>query len=360
MARRRLAPTLVGVRSLRRLVELTLPFVGLVFVRPGTPPLGQWMAQLLPPSTPARMVIGSTPGGQRAVVHLVSSSMTLLRAAKIPLSAPGLASLEHEAAALRQQRGAVEAAGAHVPEGELVRLGAGRSALVQQPLAGMPAALLLTSGRQPFGSVASTLTDWLQRWNRETATTTKLDMAFWKREVLRPAALVAPFLTRGAELVEDLAVRCSALSDVTLPLVAGHNDLTMWNVLLDGAGSLGILDWEAAQADALPLMDFYYAIADAAAAVERYTDRRRSVEQCFGSTGQHRALVASLEKRLRTSLGLSEAAAALSFDACWIQHAANDVARHGSDASRPFLKIIEGRANHLGSGAPGRWSRDLA
>jgi thiamine kinase-like enzyme len=42
-------------------------------------------------------------------------------------------------------------------------------------------------------------------------------------------------------------------------ITAAHNDLTMANVLTSREG-IGILDWEAAVADGLPMTDLWYAL----------------------------------------------------------------------------------------------------
>ena len=83
-----------------------------------------------------------------------------------------------------------------------------------------------------------------------------------------------------------LAARCGALAGSDPGLVARHNDLTMWNVLLDGRGSIGLLDWAEAEDAGSPLTDFFYSVVDAAAACDAYRDRLAAVRSCFGSGGR--------------------------------------------------------------------------
>ena len=58
-----------------------------------------------------------------------------------------------------------------------------------------------------------------------------------------------------------------------MAITAAHNDLTMANVLTSREG-IGILDWEAAVADGLPMTDLWYALADAVSRAGRMTHER--------------------------------------------------------------------------------------
>ena len=101
-----------------------------------------------------------------------------------------------------------------------------------------------------------------------------------------------------------------------------------------------MLDWAEAEPAGLPLTDFFYAIGDAAAACDGYRDRLEAVRACFVPGGQRADLVAPLQERLRTSLGLSREAAELCFHACWLRHAANEQRRAVPGEQRPFLEIV--------------------
>jgi hypothetical protein len=45
-----------------------------------------------------------------------------------------------------------------------------------------------------------------------------------------------------------------------LPLVCEQRDFSPWNLLLDGAGNLGVLDWESAELQGLPVLDLVYCL----------------------------------------------------------------------------------------------------
>lgn len=95
------------------------------------------------------------------------------------------------------------------------------------------------------------------------ATPTPLGREVLEREVLLSAEQLASQLDGGGEYAAALARRCAAVEGTTAPLTASHNDLTMWNVLIDDDGRLAIVDWEVAEEDTLPLKDLPYAIVDA-------------------------------------------------------------------------------------------------
>jgi hypothetical protein len=171
--------------------------------------------------------------------------------------------------------------------------------------------------------------------------TRPFDRTLLDQEILDPAALLAPFLERGREYHNWLTERCAAVAGAPTTLVATHNDLTMWNVLLDEQERLGVLDWEAAREGGLPLVDFFYAMADAVAATQSYVDRPKAFEACFSPGGIYAHAVARLLRRLRHVINISDAMAELCFHACWLHHAANEYRSNGSYDPRPFFKIVQ-------------------
>jgi hypothetical protein len=189
--------------------------------------------------------------------------------------------------------------------------------LVQTIVPGRPAADVLARSPGQFDELVETLCVWLERWNRATATTARgLDVL--EAELLRPARELQE--EWDAALPDGygdwLAARVDGLTDAPLPVVARHNDLTMWNVRLDGDSGIGVLDW--AEADmGLPLTDLFYGVADAAAACDRYRDRVAALRSGLGT-------ITPLRERLQASLGLSDEVVELCFHACWLRHALNE------------------------------------
>ena len=112
------------------------------------------------------------------------------------------------------------------------------------------------------------------------------------------------------------------------------------NVLVDGSDDLGILDWEDASEDGLPLTDFVYAAADAVAVVQGYGDRAAAVRACFEATGERTPFVERLSGRLAEALGLTDVVREVCFHACWLHHAENEVDREALDGSGAFATIL--------------------
>jgi hypothetical protein len=92
--------------------------------------------------------------------------------------------------------------------------------------------------------------EWLEAWNRATVRTESLGADELEREVLAPLRLLAPLLADGGAYAARVRSLCARVEGRPLPRVAAHGDLTLHNLLLDGA-TLGVVDWEAARADGL-------------------------------------------------------------------------------------------------------------
>jgi hypothetical protein len=121
----------------------------------------------------------------------------------------------------------------------------------------------------------------------------------------------------------------------------------MWNVLLGADGAFGVVDWEHATAGALPLVDFFYAMADAVLAAGRHTDRLAAVAACVGPGGAQAPLVTRLWSRLAAELALPPGLATLALHACWIRHGVNALAeRPGAPGARAFAAIVRWLAEY--------------
>jgi hypothetical protein len=252
-----------------------------------------------------------------------------------------------EAEALSRLAPAVRAAGADLPAANLVRLPGGYPAILLSPLQGHRADTLLARGKMALGGFASRLTDWLERWNQATRTMRTIDRGWLEREVLAPAEAIAHRLAGGAGYLEWLRSKCAGVEGNAFPLVAAHCDLTTSNVLDGPGGRLGVVDWESAQEAGLPLRDLVYGLVDAVWASGRRGSRTQAFEDCFDPGGKHHDLARASEARIRRAIGLDDKFAALCFQGCWLQHAADEAAvRTGTDPE-PFLEIVERLAGRL-------------
>jgi hypothetical protein len=250
-------------------------------------------------------------------------------------------SLIAEAATLRRLEPIASAAGAQIPRVLALEHVDGHSVLLQTGLCGKSVGALLGSRPNRLVGILECLVSWLESWNRSTLTAMPLDVALVESEILAPAALVTAQLDAGNKYQNWLRTRCHALVGRTIPLVTTHNDLTMWNLVLMQQRQLGVVDWEVARERDLPLVDFFYAIADAVTIARRFTDRSRALEACFVAGAAYEQSARQLLIRLRRVVRLSDDMVEVCFHACWLRHATNECKSAGTSDPRPFLKIVE-------------------
>jgi aminoglycoside phosphotransferase (APT) family kinase protein len=138
-----------------------------------------------------------------------------------------------------------------------------------------------------------------------------------------------------------LEQRCARIEGAHLPLVASHNDLTMSNLLLlSGRPQLGVLDWEAARDDGLPLLDLFYAAASARRSVRPPREAAQSLIEAFNRGSRFGRGVADIAARTSKSLELSPDIVDLLAHACAVQHAV-DEEQQGTRASQPFMELVQ-------------------
>ena len=358
-SRRRVADIGLALPGAAATLERLHPGV-ILRARPrGARPLYGWLALRTTEPGARECVVGRLKHrGARgtAVLHILADGGALARVAKLALDAgDGGARAERELGALTTVGPSARAAGVTVPTAEIARGRAGWPALVESPVAGVPAAGLLESGTLPFSAMLDRLGTWLRQWSATTATLGMLDDAWLERQLRTPARALAGELADTGDYLRCLDAAGEALRGRLIPAVAAHGDLTMSNVLVDDAGGLGIVDWEAAFPDGLPLRDLRYAAVDAEAAIDHYRDRVGAFVRCFEAGGSRAAQVAGAEARLRLAVRIDDELDALCFHACWLQHAADELPKRGPGEPRPFLEIVR-RIAARGL-RPAAWSR---
>ena len=242
-----------------------------------------------------------------------------------------------EARALGAFATTAEQAGAMVPRVLASSELAGVPLLIETGVGGRLAGVALAERPGEVGAVLDRTLAWLLRWNRLTAAESVLTAEYLEQELFRPARAVAPSLATGAAYLASLERLRSEVTGRRTTLTAAHDDLTMVNVLLRADGGLGVVDWGTARHAALPLVDFFYAVVDAYAAAERYADRPLAFARCFAN-GAHPPAVRAHQSRFQEALGIEPDVARLAFHACWLHHAANELAR--DETGGPFLAIV--------------------
>lgn len=323
-----------------RLLAASAPPVALVARRRDARPLLGWLSALIGAGEAGVRwpVIAASwrTGGPRVIVHPLPPAGAPV---VVKLARRGGRGLAAEAERLTRLGSGARGAGADVP----LALRSGRvgdwDVLVQTRLEGDLLAPLLMRDPARLNRSLAAVCAWLEGWGARTAVRTPLTAALLDREVLRPAAALAPQLDGGADYLAHLRRLCAGAVGTTAPLTASHNDLTMWNVLVGGASPVGIVDWEVAQESTLPMRDFPYAVVDALAATRGYRDRPGAARAAFDPGGEHAAAVAALRRRQLRALDVAPGIAELSFHACWIGHALNEQAAAGG--TLPFRAIVQ-------------------
>jgi hypothetical protein len=291
-------------------------------------------------------------GDGTVVLQAVDRGARPLVLAKAMLNDESKGRREREIDLLARFGPAARAAGAMVPGARSANVGT-LSVAIEDVVPGVPAAVLLNARRLSVDAVLTKVAAWLEEWSRRTVTRRPLDLERVERAVLRPARLLAPQLDNGARYLAWLEARCQAVIGDVVPFVAAHGDLTMSNVLIADARALGIVDWEMAVADGLPLSDFWYAATDAVSAVDRYADRQTAFARCMSEDTALGQLVATHVNRLATAVGVSGAFAVMCLHGCWLQHVVNEQRKRSPGEARPFQGIVQWLASHpLPVGAP--------
>jgi hypothetical protein len=324
----------------RSLLQATLPAVTLIARHPDTRPLFDWLAADSPP--PAIVISLSQDGREHsAVLHAFTGRpVHPTTIYKVALNAPAEAARRREAANF--SRLPLPAA-VRLPATQPIHLPDGRLLLRQEAVSGRVVARLLAAQPSRLPDLLTQITGWLQQWHQATAVHQPAE-PWLERQLLSPARHLAPLLPSGDDYLQWLRQSVAALAGRFLPLVAAHHDLTMWNLLDDDQKGLAVLDWEVAAAPALPLTDFYYALADAAAAADGYRDRLNAFHHCFLPNGRWHHLAAALEANLCQALTIPSDLALLCFHACWLGHAANE--QRKQQPNRPFLNMVAWAAQH--------------
>ena len=144
---------------------------------------------------------------------------------------------------------------------------------------------------------------------------------------------------------------CARLSGRSFGLVATHGDLTMSNVLVDGAGPLAVVDWENARATGLPLTDLYYAAADAHAAAARYRRRADSLIATLDSRSEYGRFVSTLAHHVDSATLGDPLLHTFAVHALAIRHAADEHVKN-RPGSQPFVSLARWLAGRTSAQHP--------
>jgi phosphotransferase family enzyme len=179
----------------------------------------------------------------------------------------------------------------------------------------------------------------LRDWEASSAVRREMRPADLDRDLIAPAKRLAAELPGG--YVEGFEARTAELVGSELPFVAAHRDVTAANVMIGSGDRIGLIDWEEAIPETLPLGDLASAAVDFAAASDGYRDRVAAYRHCFEPGGRFTEQTAELIAAAARALGIGTETVRVALEACWLRHADNERATVTDPAAdRPFLSIM--------------------
>jgi hypothetical protein len=206
-------------------------------------------------------------------------------------------------------------------------------ALGETYLGGQPVFTMLR--RDNFRELALQTTDWLAQL---VAGFTHQPGSPWWDRLVEP--VLADFEASFGRVLDPGAMRQTrhALGRLdALPPVHEQRDFSPWNVLVDGAGELVVLDWESAELNGLPGRDLIYFLAYLAFFLEgamesgRYAESYRALRDPGTFTGR---VFQECWRRYCDRTGIDSDFLHPLCLLTWLLHARSEFSRLGADAGR--------------------------
>lgn len=333
-----LAKKILNYNGLQEFLRVFWKPVGVSFRRAEALPLFQWLFQ----EHPGKAIVRRSWRGDHSAQILYAFSPSDAQPSaiiKTGSASSSSACIGREAKVLDLLTDGVRNAGARVPDVLRSQRIGQRSSLFLTPLHGQAVSDLLVSNPDLLSPLFTKIVRWLERWHITTKRVQQIDARQLEDAILIPLEKLAPYLQDGEGYLNWLSKQIRSVSATPLPVVATHNDLTMANVLMDD--QIGVVDWETGSAESWPLIDFYYAVTDAARIAHGYRSWLEAFKSCYEPQGSFSQEVRGWDRQLRSAIGISEPYAELCFHACWLHHAANEHAVSGPREPRPFLQIVQ-------------------
>jgi hypothetical protein len=300
-------------------------------------PLFQWLACNEQRPAPNHVIVSTSWRKHEVsvVLHTFADQAMPDRIAKVVGTRDSVERRPDEAGVLLQLGPLAQQAGATLPAVLKTEHTGSRDMLVESALAGQTAATLLNEHPARMPSVLNRVARWLEAWSRLTCKTPASTDAFLNDVLFSPLKAVKSHLPEGETYAAWLRRRCASAG--ISPCVAAHNDLTMWNILIDPNNTrIGVVDWQEAGERALPLTDFAYAAVDAWVIAKRVS-RLQAFIECFSPEGAGWQMTRRMIQQLAQAAALPAQWIDLCIHACFLRHAANEQAQSVSEAR--FLPI---------------------
>jgi hypothetical protein len=301
---------------------------------------------------------GASPLGLNAIIHAGwrsrRGSIAVLRfsnhslpdcVVKLAWSMESTISQLDEAELIPKLGPSVRAAGARIPEIITDALLHDQMITYQTALPGRLASVLLLESPGKINQIMKRIITWLEAWHQITRTPQRLNQQWFEQEILHPATSLAPLLKDEKSYLDWLTKRCDEIH-YQVPLFSAHNDLTMWNILIDDQWQIGLVDWNSARENCFPFVDLLYAMTDAAMIASGYKERLKAFHECFSWGGRYSAFIKQALFELQAKLEIPKDILDLSFHVCFIGHAANEQKSAESGDPLSFLEIVRYLSNN--------------
>jgi hypothetical protein len=251
---------------------------------------------------------------------------------KLARVAESTAAIEREAANLRAVQALRRDRVRGVPQVLFLQQWAGQTVLGETALTGRPLYTVLQ--RDTCRDLALKVTEWLAVLAEHT---TPCPRAKWWERLIETT--VDEFERNFGRVIDPAKVQATrtilaALGD--LPLVCEQRDCSPWNVLIDNAGELVILDWESAEPRGLPLLDLIYFLTylifflDGAMESKRFTESYRTMLDPAAFTGR---IVADCQQIYMDCVGLAPIVLQPLRLLTWLIHSRSEYQRFAADAA---------------------------
>jgi aminoglycoside phosphotransferase len=280
----------------------------------------------------------------RASSHLIFFILAEKRSApilvvKVPRLLGDNDRLDREAANLRATHAARAGGFESIPQVVAYEDYCSHRLLIETAILGRPMSPALVR-RQTEMCIETTMT-WLLELQLATASRSHYETDWFERLVERPFNHFKDMLSLSAEderLIDETLAFIGPLRGQNMPLVMEHGDLSHPNVLHSEKSGVGVVDWELAEPQGLPALDFFFFLTYVAFARQRArknAEYLKAFQQAFfGPNAWARPYVARYSDRLN----LSPQALRPLFVLCWSRYVAGLVMRlHDFDGSRRLL-----------------------
>jgi len=248
--------------------------------------------------------------------------------AKVPRLAGDNSQLDREARNLRLARPLVAGDPHSIPRVVAFEDFAGFRFLVETVVGGKPLRHDKT-GQHGQRNIAGTL-DWLVEFHRSSRRPGTATADWHERLIAEPLRVLDRILpAASAERASLEATRRMAerLVDSAFPLVFEHGDFAPPNILVDAAGRIGVVDWELAEPEGLPLVDAVFFLTSAAFARHGAKSGSGYVTAFSEAFQGARAWAMPLLQRYCAAIELDAELIRPIIVVCWARYLANIVTR---------------------------------